>query len=383
MRGLLADGPRAEPHTEVTGQMNRLTYLGLDVHKETIAVAALGCDEAAPSFRVVDNTPEALRKATSRLGPASSVRACYEAGCTGYDTHRLLESWGIVCDVIAPSLIPRRPGDRVKTDRIDARNLALLHRAGQLSAIRVPSPQEEAIRDLVRVREDIKDDRRRAQQRTKSFLLRQGRRYPGNSTGWTAKFDAWVRSQRFTNPAAQLAFDHYLAARMARASQLDAIDRQIAVAADQPSLADSVARLRCLRGIDTLSAVTIATEVCDFRRFASAASFMAFTGLVPSEHSSGSKDRRGSITKSGNRHVRRVLVEAAWSCRHRPYVGRPLAARQQGQSPEVLAYCLKAQHRLHQQFWLIETRRNKNVAAVAVARELAGFIWGLMMGRTS
>lgn len=363
--------------------MDRLTYLGLDVHKETIAVSLLGAEDAAPSHRVIDNTPEALRKTIAKAGPADSLRACYEAGCTGYDTYRLLRSWGVACDVVAPSLIPRRPGDRVKTDRIDARNLALLHRARQLTAIRVPSREEEALRDLVRVREDIKDDRRRAQQRIKSFLLRQGRRFPGPSLGWSARFEAWVRTQRFADPAAQLAFDHYLAARTACASQLDAIDAQISDAADRPPLADDVARLRCLRGIGTLSAATIATEVCDFRRFATAASFMAFTGLVPSEHSSGSKDRRGSITKSGNRHVRRVLVEAAWSCRHRPHIGRPLAARQQGQPPEVVAYCLKAQHRLHRQFWRIEANHHKNVAAVAVARELAGFVWGLMTDRIS
>lgn len=363
--------------------MDSFTHLGLDVHKEKIAVSVLHPQEQTPTFRVIENTPEAVRKLVSKLGATDRLRACYEAGCTGYDTYRLLDSLGVRCDVIAPSLIPRRAGSHIKTDRLDSHNLCRLHRAGELTPIRVPSREEEALRDLIRVREDLKDDRRRAQQRIKSFLLRQGRRYPGNSAGWGVKFDAWVRSQSFTDHAAQLAFDHYLAARTAQDAQLQAVDAEIERVASLAPLAEPVALLRCLRGIDTLAAVTIAVEVCDFRRYATAASFMSSTGLVPSEHSSGARERRGSVTKSGNRHVRRVLVEAAWCYRHRPHVGAGLAKRSEGLPADALAYSWKAQLRLNARFWKLAHKGHKNAAAVAVARELAGFVWGLMTGRTA
>lgn len=357
--------------------MNDATHLGLDMHKETIAVALLRPGESVPDERTIPNTPEAVKKLI-RGCSAKPLVACYEAGPTGYETHRLLTSLGVPCDVIAPTMTPRRAGARVKTDRIDARNLAHLHRAGELTPIRVPSPREEALRDLVRVREDIRDDRRTTQHRVKSFLLRQGRRYPGRDKGWSDKFDLWARSQRFEEPAADAAYRHYLAALDVRRTQLGAITAEIEAAAMLPPLAASVAKLRCLRGIETLSAVTIVAEVCDFHRFARASSFMAFTGLVPSEHSSGGSVHRGSITKTGNAHVRRVLVEAAWSYRHRPAVGINLRRRSEGQPPEVLAYAWAAQCRLFSRFHSIAQAKNRNVAVVAVARELAGFIWGLM-----
>lgn len=357
--------------------MNNATHLGLDMHKDTIAVALLRPGETVPDERTIPNTPEALRKLVRGCSTKPLI-ACYESGPTGYETHRLLTSLGVSCDVIAPTMTPRRAGARVKTDRIDARTLARLHRAGELTPIRVPSPSEEALRDLVRVREDIRDDRRKTQHRAKAFLLRQGRRYPGRDKGWSDKFDLWARSQRFEEPAADAAYRHYLAALDVRRTQLAAITAEIEAAAALPPLADPVARLRCLRGIETLSAVTIAAEVCDFHRFARAASFMAFTGLVPSEHSSGPSVHRGSITKTGNAHVRRVLVEAAWSYRHRPAVGIYLRRRSQGQPPEVLAYAWAAQCRLFSRFHSIAQAKNRNVAVVAVARELAGFIWGLM-----
>jgi transposase len=341
----------------------------------------LRADGVIPDFRMIDNTPAALRKLVGKMGPPEELVACYEAGPTGYDTYRLLTSLGVRCDVIAPALIPRRPGQRVKTDRIDARNLARLHRAGELTTIRIPTAEEEALRDLVRAREHLNDDRRRAQQRVKSFLLRHGRRFPGGTRGWTTRFDEWVRSQRFDDPAAQLAFRHHLSARDLRTTQLGQIDAELERAAAQPPLADPVARMRCLKGFDTLSAATMQAEVCDFRRFATASAFMAFTGLVPSEHSSGDREHRGSITKSGNRHLRRVLVEAAWSYRHRPNVSPKLRTRMQGQGADVLAFCWKAQVRLHARFHRVAARRGRNKAAVAVARELSGFVWALMLDR--
>lgn len=360
--------------------MNSVTHLGLDVHKETIAVGILRPDGVEPDVRNTRNTPEALRKLVTPMDRAS-LFACYEAGPTGYDTYRVLERLGVRCEVIAPALIPRRAGQRIKNDRLDARNLARLHRAGELTAIRVPTPAEEALRELIRTREDLKDNRRRAQQRIKSFLLRHGRRYDGNDKGWTQGFDRWIRTQHFEEHAAQLSFDHYLAGRTMADAQMQQATAHLEAAATWPEISGMVARLRCLRGLDTVSAVTIAAEVSDFRRFANAPSFMAFTGLVPSEHSSGASVHRGPITKSGNHHVRRVLVEAAWTYRHRPNVGRALQKRGEGQPPEVIAYCWSAQLRLHARYHKLSRRGHRNTAAVAVARELSGFTWGLMNDR--
>ena len=334
------------------------------------------CDE-----RVIPNTPEALRKLLARCPNRSALRTCYEAGPTGYDTHRLITSLGIACEVIAPSLIPKRSGVRIKTDRSDARNLARLHRAGELTKVRIPTPAEEALRDLVRAREDLKSDRRIARQRIRSFLLRYGRRYPSRADRWSFRFEVWVRALRFDEPAAQAAFDHLLSADSVRDSQLAAIDKQIEEAALCEPLAGPVARLRAFRGIDTLSAVTILTETCGFRRFASAASYMAFTGLVPSEHSSGASRHQGSITKTGNAHVRRVLVEAAWAYRHRPAVRGALAKRLEGQPPDVAAYSWAAQCRLSSTYRKLAAKKGPNKAVVAVARELSGFVWGAMTER--
>ena len=360
--------------------MNQLTHIGLDVHKDTIAVATLRPDTIECDERVIPNNPEAVRRLLSRYPDPSSLSTCYEAGPTGYDTHRLITSLGIPCDVIAPSLIPKRSGVRVKTDRIDARNLARLHRAGELTSVRIPTPGEEALRDLVRAREEIKGDKRIAQQRIRSFLLRYGKRYPKPSDRWGTRFEVWMRALHFDEPAAQGAFEHLLGAYFVRDSQLGAIDAQIEELAGLPPLAESVARLRAFRGIDTLSAVTVLTETCDFRRFPTAGSYMAFVGLVPSEHSSGASRHQGSITKTGNQHVRRVLVEAAWAYRYAPAVRGKLTARQQGQPPEIIAYSWAAQCRLHATYRKLAARKNANKAAVAVARELSGFVWGAMTG---
>jgi transposase len=361
--------------------MDECTHIGLDVHKDTIAVAVLRPGASECEERVIPNTPESLHKLFSHYPDRSLLRTCYEAGPTGYDTHRLLAFLGIACDVIAPSLIPRRSGVRIKTDRFDARNLARLHRAGELVAIRVPSPAEEALRDLVRAREDLKSDRRIARQRIRSFLLRYGKRYPAPGARWSLRFEVWLHALRFEEPASQAAFDHLVSAYSVRDAQLAAIDTQIEQAAGAEPLAADVARLRAFRGIDTLAAVTILTETCDFRRFASAASYMAFTGLVPSEHSSGASRYQGAITKAGNAHIRRVLIEAAWAYRHRPAVRGAHAKRLEGQPADLTAYSWAAQCRLNSTSRKLAARKNANTAVVAVARELSGFLWGAMTGR--
>lgn len=363
--------------------MDQLTHIGLDVHKETIAVAVLRPGSVICDERVIPNTSEAVRRLLRHYPDPSALSTCYEAGPTGYDTHRLITSLGFACDVIAPSLIPKRSGVRVKTDRIDARNLARLHRAGELTAIRVPTPAEEAARDLVRAREEIKADRRIARQRIKSFLLRYGKRYPKANDRWSFRFEVWMRALRFEEPYAQAAFEHLLSAYFMRDAQLSAIDTQIEELALTEPLASGVARLRAFRGVDTLSAVTILTETCDFRRFATAGAYMAFCGLVPSEHSSGASKHQGSITKTGNSHVRRVLVEAAWAYRHAPAVRDKLKKRQEGLPPEVVAYSWAAQYRLNTIYRRLSAKKSPNKAAVAVARELSGFVWGAMTGQTA
>ena len=294
--------------------MQESTHIGLDVHKETIAVAALRPGSGECDERVIANTPAALCKLFSRYPDRTALRACYEAGPTGYDTWRLLDSLGVPCEVIAPSLIPRRAGAHVKTDRTDARNLARLHRAGELTAVRVPTPAEEALRDLVRAREDLKDDRRVARQRVKSFLLRYGKRQPTGSGRWGVRYELWLQALRFEEPAAQAAFDHLMGAASARAAQLAAIEREIEAAALSGPLAEPVRRLRAFRGIATLTAVTVVTETCDFRRFSTASAYMAFTGLVPREHSSGAVRRQGSITMTRLLAVRQCVVAFMCYC---------------------------------------------------------------------
>lgn len=357
--------------------MQQLTHIGLDVHKDTIAVAILRPDTTEVDERVISNTPEAIRRALSRHDPASTS-LCYEAGPTGYDTHRLVSSLGFSCDVIAPSLIPRRSGVRVKTDRIDARNLARLHRAGELTSVRVPGSAEEAVRDLIRVREEVKCDRRVARQRIRSFLLRYGKRYPGPRDAWSARFEVWARALSFEEPLATEAYRNLLSAYFIRDTQLAELGRRIEQIASSEPFSAGVVRLSALRGISTLTAMTILAETCDFSRFGDAGSYMAFTGLTPSEHSSGASRHQGSITKTGNRHIRRVLVESAWAYRHAPAVRGKLRERLEGQPPEVAAYSWAAQVRLNGTFRRLSAKKGAHTAVVATARELSGFVWGLM-----
>jgi transposase len=357
--------------------MHQLTHIGLDVHKDTIAVAVLRPGTTEVDERVIPNTPEAVRRLLSRHDTEHTA-LCYEAGPTGYDTQRLVNGLGFECDVIAPSLIPRRSGSRVKTDRIDARNLARLHRAGELTPVRVPGAAEEAVRDLIRVREEVKCDRRVSRQRIRSFLLRYGKRYPGPRDAWSTRFEVWARSVNFDEPLATEAFKNLLSAYSIRDAQLCEMGRRIEEIAASESFVAGVARLSALRGIGTLSAMTILAETCDFSRFGDAGSYMAFTGLIPSEHSSGASRHQGSITKTGNRHIRRVLVESAWAYRHAPAVRGKLRERLEGQPPEVSAYSWAAQVRLNRTFRTISARKGAHTAVVATARELSGFVWGLM-----
>jgi len=284
--------------------------LAMDVHKSTISAGVLTGDAITPVVDKISSDDQSVRRLVARFEDPGRVWACYEAGPTGYELARLLGSLGVRCEVIAPSLIPARPGDRVQTDRRDAARLAVLFRAGQLSGVRVPTVAEEAVRDLCRARADMVIDRTRARHRLGKFLLRHGRVWRGGDN-WTLKHQAWIRAQRFEDPALTATFGHYQATLTAREAAVDAIDADLARWYARPPFTDAVARLAAYRGITELGALTLASEVCDWRRFPTAAMFMGFCGLVPSEHSSGQRTQRGGITHAGNTHLRTQLVESA------------------------------------------------------------------------
>jgi transposase len=346
--------------------------VGLDVHVTSIRLAAVRADELLEECTLPHNH-EAVERVLSRWPGA---RVCYEAGPTGFGLHRYLTARGIACDVVAPGLVPTRPGDRVKTDPRDARKLARLHAGRLLEAIWVPTPEIEAARDLVRAREDARLDRMRERHRLSKFMLRCDRPLPGKSWGVTRR--EWLAAQRFAFAAQQVAFQDYLHALDLVDARIATLERAIAQTASEGPWAGMVARLRCLRGIDTLTALGLVVEIGDFHRFTTAQTFMSFVGLVPSEHSSGESQRRGSITKVGNAHVRRLLVEAAWHARRRPMVGYELARRQRDQDPLVIERAWRAQQRLHAR-WRRMAGRGKphQKIVVACARELAGFVWAI------
>jgi len=303
-------------------------HLGLDVHKDTISVGILPADQQVPDVERITHDEASIRRLVARFADPGSLRACYEAGPTGFELARLLASMGVSCQVIAPSLIPKAPGDKIKTDTRDCRRLARLHRAGELVAIRIPTSAEEAVRDLCRSRSDMVQDLTRARNRLGMFLLRHGRVWRGGSP-WTLKHQAWLGAQRFDQPAMTQTFEHYRAVVEVRGVQLDAVEVDLAGWCDRPPFAWQVARLAAYRGVTRLGGLTLAAEVADWRRFAHASQFMGFCGLVPSEYSSAAQVHRGWLTKAGNPHLRAQLVESAWAYQHRPGVGAQLARRQQ------------------------------------------------------
>lgn len=346
--------------------------VGLDVHASSVRLTAIRADELLDE-RTLPCDQEAVERA---LRQWPQVRCCYEAGPTGFGLYRHLVERGIDCQVVAPGLVPTRPGERVKTDARDARKLARLLAGGLLEPIYVPAPELEAARDLVRAREDARLDRMRDRHRLSKFCLRHGRGLPGKS--WGVARRSWLSEQQFGFAAQQQTFDTYVNAIDLVDHRIAALEAAIREAAEQGPWCQLVARLRCLRGLDTLSALGIVVEIGDFSRFRTAAEFMAFVGLVPSEHSSGERRSQGSITKVGNAHVRRLLVEAAWHARRRPKVGYELARRQRGQDALVVERAWRCQQRLHRR-WQRMTGRGKpsQKIVVACARELAGFVWAI------
>ncbi len=355
------------------------TFVGLDVHKNSItsAVLAPGADVAVID-RFFPDEPS-IKRFVGALGDPGSVAVCYEAGPTGYSLARFLERLGVTCEVIAPSLIPTTAGARVKTDRRDARRLAELHRVGQLTAVRVPTEPEEAIRDLCRTRSDLVIDRNRARHRLVKFLLRHNVVFR-DGRHWTLRHEAWLAKITFDDEALTRTYARYRSVLCALDAEMAAVEADLRCYLAEGPFAGAVARLGCYRGVTELGALSLAAEVGDWARFPRATSFMGFCGLTPAEYSSGDRTKRGRITKTGNIHLRTALVESAWSYQHRPATGAVIARRQARASDETIARAWKAQIHLTTKFRrLAATKSSRNVVVTAVARELAGFLWAEMV----
>jgi len=361
--------------------MKKVRFLGLDVHAETIAVAVAETDGEVRSLGIIPNREESIRRLIKKLGSPEQLRACYEAGPTGYVLYWQLTSLGVKCEVVAPTLVPVKPGDRVKTDRRDARKLAQSYRAGDLTAVWVPDESHEALRDLVRAREAAKQDQVRARHRLSKFLLRHGRRPPAGIKPWTLRYMDWVREQvEFEQPAQEYTKQDYLHEVEHSNNRLQRLEAAIreAVKLAPAKMQEVVEALQSLRGIAEISAVTIVSELGQISRFARARQLMAYSGAVASEDSSGKRVQRGAITKTGNAHLRRVVIEAAWAYRHRPAIGATLRKRQQGVREEVKEIAWKAQHRLHGRYRsLTAAGKNRQKTVTALGRELLGFIWAI------
>lgn len=357
------------------------TYVGLDVHKDEIVVSMLvGGGSEALEWKVAHD-PHGVRRLVRQLKAKGSgvIECAYEAGPCGYGLQRQLRSAGIRCQVVAPSLIPIKPGERIKTDRRDARKLAEHLRAGLLTEVHPPSEADEALRDLCRCREDAKEDLMRVRHRLSKMLLRRDRVFRAGNN-WTKRHREWLRGQRFEHAADQAVFNDYLLAIEQLEERVVGLDERLAEVAETDPYRERVGWLRCFRGIDTVAAMTIVAELHDFARFKSPRQLMAYLGLVPSEHSSGQATHRGAITKSGNCHVRRMLVQVAWHYRHRPAVGAVLRKRRHGQPAAILALADRAQQHLNRRYHrlLLARRKPHQKVVVAIARELVGFLWAAL-----
>ena len=356
-----------------------ITFVGIDSSKRSNQVAVLLPRRKTPVAFQCPNDTRGTNRLIRRLkkeapGP---VVACYEAGPCGYGLQRQLLKQGIDCQVVAPSLVPIKPGDHIKTDRRDAKKLAEMLRADMLTAVHPPTEAEEAARNLCRCRDAARQDLTRARHRLSKLLLTQTRHYSGRA--WTLAHRKWLRGQSFEHRADQLVFDDYLRSIEYLEERLRGLEEHLKELSQQEPYREPVGWLRCFRGIDTVTAMTVVAELHDFRRFRTARALMSYLGLVPSEDSSGERQRRGAINKAGNSRVRRVLVEAAWSYRHQPRIGTGLRQRREGQPGWVVAIADRAQSRLHRRYRKLTNRgKHRNKAVTAVARELAGFLWSVL-----
>ncbi len=346
-------------------------WIALDVHKFSIVAATLPPTGGQPELHRIETTERAIRRLIDRLGGPAGLAVCYEAGPGGFDLLRLLERVGVACDVVAPSLVPVRAGDRVKTDRRDAKKLVRLYRAGALTFVQAPTPETEGLRDLMRCRDDLRCARMAARHRVAKALLRHGHIYRDGKKAWTLQHRAWVERQRLDDPLAQLALEQMLVHLDSLERQLVTLDARLEQVARSDRWREQVEILTAFRGISTRTALGLIAEIGDFRRFSHPRELASYLGITPSEYSSGDQRHRGHITKAGNRHARRLLVECAWHYRHRPR--RPTV----GPQPSDRAW--QAQIRLHHRYHhLTDHGKRSTVTNIAIARELCGFLWAAM-----
>ena len=351
------------------------TYVGLDAHLSQISVAMLPPGDAGLVQWQAPNEPTSVRRLIRKLGEHRPVQVCYEAGPLGYVLRRQFDAAGLPCMVVAPSLIPVRQGDRVKTDRRDAKKLATLLRAGMLTEVHPPNEEEEAVRDLWRCREDAQQDLVRARHRLGKFLLRRGLVFR-DGRAWSQGHRSWLGGLRFERAMDRAVFEDYLLGAEQVAARRSALDQQIEAVCGGAPYHKPVGALRCFRGVATVTGLAVVSELYDVRRFPSVSHVAAYLGMVPSEYSSGDERHQGGITRAGNTHLRRLLIETAWHYRHRPHVGLALRKRRAGQPPEIVALADRAQQRLCGRYRrMMMHGKHHNKIVVAIARELVGYLW--------
>ncbi len=365
--------------------MGNVRYIGMDVHKDTIDIAVVNMRTPrgeAEIERRITNQPSAIKKFFEGLDESWIPMVGYEAGPAGFSLYRFLTDQNVQCVVVAPGSLVRRPADRVKTDRRDARMIAHSLKNGDVDRVAVPKPEDEATRDYLRARDDLRVELKGYKQRLNQLLLRHGFHY-SESGNWTHGHRKWIQNLEFAIDRLKQTVDLYYYRIVELEEKIGQMDIEIQEIAQSEPYAELVGRLRCFRGIDYLVALAFVCEIGDFRRFGSAGSFMSFLGLVVSEYSTGAKRRQGSITKAGNSHLRRLLTEAAWHYRRQPAPSKRLNERRRGQPEQLIAYADRAARRLSKKFFRLVFRgKRSQVAVTAVARELAGFIWGAMVGQT-
>jgi transposase len=356
-------------------------YVGLDVHKDTITVAVAfpGRSKAEPRGMIA-NDKSSLRKLVKRMRTyGDRLMFCYEAGPCGYGIYRWIKEWDHDCQVVAPSLIPRKPGQRVKTDRRDAGNLAVLLRNGDLTAVWVPDEEQEAVRDLTRAREDMKKIERQLKQKLSAFLLRHDKKYRAGKSKWTQRYYRWLSEVKLESRVEQIVFEEYVDAVKQAEIRVASLEEEMRNALTSWSLSPVVESLMAVRGVNLLTAMSVMAELGDISRFDSPRELMSFVGLVPSEHSSGQRRHLGAITKTGNSRVRRLLVESAWSYRFPARRSLHLQKKAEKATREAKAIAWKAQKRLCRRYRvLLNAGKNQKVATTAIARELIGFIWAIV-----
>lgn len=357
-----------------------ILYVGLDVHKNTITFAVFKDNKIEPFIVTTKrNDKTEIKKYFEKLKQQGVIICCYEAGPSGFELYRFLTDLRIQCIVAAPSLLPKKPGGRIKNDKRDAKDLAKALRNNDITSVYIPKVKDEAVRDYIRMRGDFKIDLKRKKQQLLSFLLRHDRKYNNKGQYWTQKHRKWIKAQEFTEIIYKDIVNEYYIAIIDLEDKIKRLDEKILEMSNKEEYVKNVSKLRCFKGIDTLTALSLVVEISDFRRFSKAEQIMGYLGLTPSEDSSGDKRRLGSITKCGNSYLRRLLIESSWHYRYYNNVSTRLSLRRRNQPSELIAYADKAGRRLNKKFHkLILHNKSPQVAVTAVARELSGFIWGMM-----